>query len=133
MAFGSQISRNHISGWNPLRLNVQLPRLRAALAWGGGLDCENPDCRFRHSLRRFLRRSGSDGVVLQGRWYCSLDCFERAVTDQFSALLKLRDEPLARGHRVPIGLLLLGRGVITGDQLKSALAIQRDSGGGRLG
>lgn len=133
MAFESPILRNHTSGWNPLRLNPQFPRLRAALVWRDGLECENPDCRYRHSLRRFLRRSANDGVVLQGHWYCSLDCFERVVTDQFSALLKLRDEPLARGHRVPIGLLLLGRGAITGDQLKSALAVQRDTGGGRLG
>ena len=67
------------------------------------------------------------------RWYCCPDCFEYAVTAEFTVLLKLRDEPLSHLHRVPLGLLLLGRGVITNAQLKSALAIQRESRAGRLG
>ena len=74
-----------------------------------------------------------EGVTLQGRWYCSLDCFEQAITNVFSGLLKLPEEPLPRLHRVPIGLLLLGRGVITHAQLKSALEAQRSSGSERLG
>lgn len=74
-----------------------------------------------------------EGVTLQGRWYCSLDCFEQAITDVFASLLKLPEEPLPRLHRVPIGLLLLGRGVITGAQLKSALEAQRSAGSERLG
>jgi hypothetical protein len=74
-----------------------------------------------------------EGVTLQGRWYCSLDCFEQAITDVFAGLLKLPEEPLPRLHRVPIGLLLLGRGVITHEQLKSALEAQRSAGPERLG
>ncbi len=97
------------------------------------MDCENPDCAFRKSLRRILRRGTSEGVFLRDRWYCSLDCFEQAIRSEFDALLKLRDEPLPHIHRIPLGLLLLGRGVITDVQLKSALAIQRESGGHRLG
>lgn len=97
------------------------------------MECENPECPFRKSLRRRLLRGASEGVLLQGRWYCSLDCFEQAVTQEFASLLKLRDEPLLRIHRVPLGLLLVGRGVITGEQLKSALAAQRESGSQRLG
>lgn len=97
------------------------------------MECENPECPHRNSLRRRLLRSASEGVLLQGRWYCCPDCFERAVTTEFTTLLKLRDEPLSHLHRVPLGLLLLGRGVITDAQLKSALAIQRESRAGRLG
>jgi len=97
------------------------------------LDCENPDCPYRNSLRRMLLRRSGEGVFLQGRWYCCLDCFEQAITAEFAGLLKLRDEPLSRIHRVPLGLLLLGRGVISDEQLKSALAVQRQSGAGRLG
>jgi hypothetical protein len=97
------------------------------------LECENPGCPFRNSLRRFWRRGNGEGVRLQGRWYCCLDCFEQGLTEEFTALLKLRDEPAPHLHRIPLGLLLLGRGVITGDQLKSALAAQRESGSARLG
>jgi hypothetical protein len=80
-----------------------------------------------------LRRGNSEGVLLQGRWYCGLDCFEQAIVNEFTVLLKLRDEPLPNLHRIPLGLLLLGRGVITGEQLKSALAAQRATRTGRLG
>jgi len=97
------------------------------------LECENSDCPHRNSLRRILLRGSSEGVFLQGRWYCCLDCFEQAIAVEFAGLLKLRDEPLSRIHRIPLGLLLLGRGVISDEQLKSALAAQRQSGSGRLG
>lgn len=97
------------------------------------MECESPECPHRSSIRRRFLRSASEGVLLQGRWYCCPDCFEHAVTAAFGALLKLRDEPLSHLHRVPLGLLLLGRGVITDAQLKSALAMQRESRSGRLG
>jgi hypothetical protein len=96
------------------------------------LECENPACPLQGSIRRLLRGSG-EGVLLQGRWYCCLDCFETAIVSEFSGLLKLRDKPLQRAHRIPLGLLLLGRGVISDNQLRSALATQRASRPGRLG
>jgi len=97
------------------------------------LECENPQCAFRNPLRRVLRRRNNEGVLLQGRWYCCLDCFEDAITGVFNSLLRLPDEPLPHLHRVPLGLLLLGRGVITDSQLKSALQAQREGGTDRLG
>jgi hypothetical protein len=97
------------------------------------VDCENLNCPFRSPLRKILRRGKNEGVLLQGRWYCSLDCFEEAITGVFNGLLRLPDEPLPRLHRVPLGLLLLGRGVITDSQLKSALQAQREGGTDRLG
>ena len=97
------------------------------------MHCNNPDCPFRSTVRKFLRSRNMEGVMLQGRWYCSLDCFESAITALFADLIKLPDEPLARPHRIPIGLLLLGRGVINEDQLKTALQAQREQSGDRLG
>ena len=97
------------------------------------MDCENLNCPFRSPLRKILRRGKNEGVLLQGRWYCSLDCFEEAITGVFNGLLRLPDEPLPRLHRVPLGLLLLGRGVITDSQLKFALQAQREGGTDRLG
>ncbi|HUO25921.1 MAG TPA: hypothetical protein VMU61_09645 [Candidatus Aquilonibacter sp.] len=96
------------------------------------LTCENPRCEFRGFFRRLMRGS-QDGVFLQGRWYCSLDCFEVAITDVFRGLLRSPDEPLTRSSRVPIGLLLLGRGVITEADLKLALRAQKEEAPDRLG
>jgi Type II secretion system (T2SS), protein E, N-terminal domain len=90
------------------------------------------DCAFRNPLRRFLR-GRENGVFLEGRWYCSLDCFERGITDALTPLIRLPDEPLMRTHRVPLGLLLLGKGVINESQLKIALQAQREAGNERLG
>lgn len=113
-----------------------LAQTRAALSEmlrrRSGAQCENADCAFSSPLRRLFRRH-DNGVFLQGRWYCSLDCFEQGITNVFAELIKLPDEPLMRSHRVPLGLLLLGRGIISETQLKTALQAQREMGNERLG
>ncbi|MGD0426553.1 MAG: hypothetical protein ABSC10_07525 [Candidatus Acidiferrales bacterium] len=113
-----------------------LKQARAALSEmlrrRSGGQCENANCAYTNPLRKFLRRHDG-GVFLQGRWYCSLDCFEQGITNAFAELIKLPDEPLARLHRIPLGLLLLGRGVITEIELKTALQAQRETGNERLG
>src|SRR5579871_1329484 len=142
MDFGSQTSRTPATGWNPSKLEGAglrypfepraLPR-EIAFRWRPELECENPECNFRNSMRRFFHRRASGGVRLQGHWYCSLDCFEHAIGNVFAGMLQVPDEPLRRAHRVPIGLLLLGRGVISENDLKSALTQQRQSVNERLG
>lgn len=97
------------------------------------MDCENVNCPNNSLVRRVLRRRANEGVLLQDRWYCSLDCFEQAISKVFAELLHLPDEPLPRLHRVPLGLVLLGRGLITDAQLKAALKAQRDAGTDRIG
>jgi hypothetical protein len=113
-----------------------LAQTRAALSEmlrrRSGTPCENVDCAFNNPLRRLFRRHDG-GVFLQGRWYCSLDCFEQGISNAFAELIKLPDEPLPRLHRIPLGLLLLGRGVISESQLKTALQAQREAGNERLG
>jgi hypothetical protein len=97
------------------------------------LECENPECQFRNPLRKFLQRRNRQGVLLQGRWYCSLDCFEHAINAVYADLIKTPEQPLSRSNRIPIGLLLLGRGIINEQQLKAALMAQKENGAGRLG
>jgi hypothetical protein len=75
----------------------------------------------------------SAGMCLQGNWYCSPDCFENAAYD---LLLRLASTPEAvrkRAYRLPIGLLLLARGLINDAQLKQALSLQKEKGAGRIG
>ncbi len=95
--------------------------------------CENLECPFRNPLRKFLLRRNHQGVLLQGRWYCSLECFQHAFAGVYTDLIKIPDQPLARPHRIPIGLLLLGRGIINETDLKRALNAQKEEGTGRLG
>jgi hypothetical protein len=138
MDFESPISPSRSSDWNLWRLDRTVGRgtpLAERRAWQvfdfrgrSNLQCENPLCTFRHPLRRYLRKR-NEGVTLQSRWYCSLDCFEQAITEVFDGLVRLRDQPLARNNRVPLGLLLLGRGVLNEAQLKQALLQQREDAG----
>lgn len=48
-------------------------------------------------------------------------------------LLPGKPQPLPKPHRVPLGLLMLSRGLVGNDQLRQALKAQKDAGGGRIG
>ena len=142
MDFGLPTSRIPATAWNPSKLEgaglrypfeARPPSRDVSFRWRMELECENPECSFRNPMRRFFHRRASGGVRLQGHWYCSLDCFEQVIGNVFSGMLQTPDEPLRRAHRVPIGLLLLGRGVISENELKSALSLQRQSANERLG
>ena len=93
------------------------------------MKCENQACPYRGSLRNFLR-TRPEGVQLQGRWYCSLDCFEQAVTQILHDLVRPAPARMERRHRIPLGLVLLGKGIISEEQLKRALQAQKEAGAG---
>lgn len=93
-------------------------------------DCANPGCRSGW-LHLWRRRTVP---VFEGGWTCSRECTEARVA------LAVQREMNGRGndvegyrHRIPLGLLMLEQGWITGGQLRQALAAQRAAGGGRLG
>jgi hypothetical protein len=115
-----------------------LSRGRGALFGGTGAierafrTCEHSACRQRRIYwPSWLRRD--EGILFQGQWYCSPECFEHAARTALARLLPAGEEPPRRHHRIPIGLLLLSRGTITDDQLRQALLLQREQGGGKIG
>lgn len=77
---------------------------------------------------------GRQGPVLDGEWACSPACMWEIAQ---AAILREAGEPNAsrpgHQHRVPIGLVLLSRGVITQEQLRKALDAQRKERAGKLG
>jgi hypothetical protein len=91
--------------------------------------CGNSKCKS--SWLRIWRSRRSP--VLEGKWACSQECMLQIVQ---AAILRESEGNAQRGmhqHRVPLGLILLSRGVITREQLKKALEVQRKAGAGRLG
>jgi hypothetical protein len=77
-------------------------------------------------LQTFNRRNA--GMIVDGRRYCSVDCFEQSVKRMIADVLSSQGKSAkARGSRVPLGLLLLQRGILTADQLKIALAQHKAS------
>jgi hypothetical protein len=94
--------------------------------------CENPDCKKSRFVWRFWRRS-ADGIRLQGRWYCGPECFEQIAQAEFKRLCSAPEGGRKKAHRMPIGLLMLSRGMISDRQLKQALSLQKEKGDGRIG
>jgi hypothetical protein len=105
--------------------------------WREKLSRYFPECahaRSRpHGTRLPARRWRGLGVSLREKWYCSPRCLLPALERSILELLPAAEMPAAREHRVPIGLLLLQRGVINEEQLRQALALQQEHGEGRVG
>lgn len=94
--------------------------------------CQNSLCS--HSKGAWLRRlQRPKGIWLNKAWYCSAECFEQSAAEVFSRFNLKVDRSRSVRYRVPLGLLLLSKGIITGEHLKEALKAQRDSQSGRLG
>jgi hypothetical protein len=62
-------------------------------------------------------------------WYCSSRCFQSAAEAELSQLLASGHEQANHVSRMPLGLILIGRGLLTGEQLKEAIGEQKEVGG----
>lgn len=92
--------------------------------------CANPACTTAW-LQIWRSRSAP---IFEGGWSCSPACTARRMESAVARELEGRGAPLERHrHRVPLGLLMLEQGWITGVQLRSALEGQRTRRAGRLG
>jgi hypothetical protein len=95
--------------------------------------CGNAKCRSGWMKLWRSRQS----PVLEGKWACSQACMQEIAK---AAILREAKEHNSQGpqkaahqHRIPLGLVLLSRGVITQEQLRKALEAQKQAGTGRLG
>ncbi len=89
-------------------------------------QCGNTGCSTRILLRAFTHRHR--GVTIENDWYCGTDCLEQVVGRKVREVMTAQHKPTrARSSRVPLGLLLLSRGVLTSEQLKLALEYQRST------
>jgi hypothetical protein len=92
--------------------------------------CANPRCKAGW-LKVWRNRTSP---VFEGGWCCSPECTAAQVGWALRREIEMlghAEEP--RRHRVPLGLVMLGQGWITGTQLRGALAAQQTAGGGRIG
>lgn len=107
-------------------------RLPAVLTSLAPPHCANPHCPEPPGLwQRWWARHG--GIGLEGRWFCSANCFRAgvaAVLGQLGVTVFLTRPP---SHRLPLGLLLLSQGRISEEQLRRALQEQRRAGCGKIG
>ena len=66
---------------------------------------------------------------MNGRWYCSSPCFTSAAETELSGLLTAEQEQGNHISRMPLGLILISRGWLTGQNLREAIDGQKESGG----
>lgn len=93
--------------------------------------CQNPRCP--RPRRPWWQWRQPKGIWLNKRWYCGLECFEQAAASLF-VRMDLKGGKSRQGrYRMPLGLLMLSKGLITGEHLQEALKAQKESQRGRLG
>lgn len=90
--------------------------------------CAFAGCPGRHPILNGILRRG-DGIHCNGTaWYCSPDCMESALGDHFKQLLGSGPGREA-SPRLPLGLELISRGLLSSDQLRAGLDQQATRGG----
>ncbi|HTQ60225.1 MAG TPA: hypothetical protein VMI32_08380 [Candidatus Solibacter sp.] len=111
-----------------------LPWLARRRKWWSQLTsrCAGPDCPQSGKLWP-SRLHKSEGIIFDGRWYCCRGCLEAILGARVHTLLSSFHIEKPRAHRLPIGLLLVNRGVISPAQLREAIRLQREAGHGKLG
>ena len=88
--------------------------------------CSNADCtKNTFHLTPWRQR----GFFVAEQWFCSPECFEFGAKEYITNLMISRGKgDTGRSPRMPLGLLLFSREVLTSDQLKQVLAEQRETG-----
>lgn len=88
--------------------------------------CLGPECAERDGLRAWCKLPAR--IQLQDGWCCSPECLQAAVAALAAIeLRRIRMAPVPHTHRVPLGLTLLSRGIITAPQLRAALEAQHQA------
>jgi hypothetical protein len=94
--------------------------------------CASENCPNRRKLLAGWR-SQYDGIEFGNLPYCSALCAEAALDREIERLLQSARQENRKAHRIPLGLLLVTRGVVTSKQVEEALRLQRENGTGRIG
>ncbi|MFZ0311074.1 MAG: hypothetical protein WAL85_00085 [Candidatus Korobacteraceae bacterium] len=115
-----------------LSLRTVLPGSSPMAALAALPTCASPFCPRPPTLwQRWWARH--QGIRLHEAWYCSLLCFQQGLFRRMEQAALASPHSLPRSNRMPLGLILLSQGEITGQQLRLALSRQRAAGSGKLG
>ena len=100
--------------------------------WREYLSCSNTGCSMQGRVWKRVSRRSSNIQVHNAR-YCVPACFEQELQRRFRKLNSAPGVTPRAPHRMPLGLLMLSRGDIDGQQLRAAVARQQEEGAGRIG
>lgn len=102
----------------------------ASPVWSAGFRvitsrCES--CQRSFAMRNLSAHKA--GITMHGCWYCSSACFKAAAEKKLSDLLSTGQEQVNHVTRMPLGLILIGRNLVTAEQLREATDEQKEAGG----
>jgi hypothetical protein len=108
-----------------------------------GLTQKNPKqlLTWKHLLPRCARPGCATGTRWSGvlhratgfwfneqKWFCSARCLAESIEDHLLGYFFEEHRPAPIRTAMPLGLMMLARGVISDPQLRDAIAMQRSSG-----
>lgn len=115
--------RNPADGEEPVPFSLRFP------AWLA--TCQNSACPGQTKLWR--RRRRANGVYAEDHWFCSPGCAHEFLLYRVRALLSHFRHASPRAFRVPIGMVLVNRGVIERRHVLDALQLQKNETHRRFG
>jgi hypothetical protein len=87
--------------------------------------CES--CHGTLTLRHISAHKA--GIWMGNRWYCSSICFAAAAEEKLTELATLRQEQMNHAERMPLGLMLVSRGLLSSAEFRDVRNEQRKLGG----
>jgi hypothetical protein len=91
------------------------------------LRCSHPECLTGSNWIGVLHRAS--GFWLNEKdWFCSPRCLEHSLEDRLLGYFFKDRSPAPVRSTMPMGLMMLARGVISDPQLREAVHLQRSSG-----
>jgi len=91
------------------------------------LRCAHPDCAAGMGWNSMLHRAAGFWLNEQ-QWFCGLHCLEASLEELLLGYFYEERRPAPIRTTLPMGLMMLSRGVISDDQLRDAIQMQRSSG-----
>jgi hypothetical protein len=89
--------------------------------------CSHPECTAGSGWSGVLHRDPGFWFNEQ-EWFCSPRCLEASLEDHLFDYFSQDRRPAPIRTTMPMGLMMLGRGVISDPQLREAIRLQRSSG-----
>lgn len=100
-------------------LQALFPALRRSIGQMRN-ECAHADCPNRGLLSR-IPQARHGGVHFGGDWYCGAECFTAAARVRLAEIASRRVAQMPRSPRLSLGLVLLSKGFLTAEQLRSAM------------
>jgi len=120
-------------GVSPTKVYMKLMQSMAPLRWAAGLKIIARRCGTCHRSLVVRQLSAQKaGIKMHDKWYCSSACFAVAAEAKLSSLMTAALVKGSHASRMPLGLILISRGLLTRTQLREAINEQKE-GGGEIG